>query len=125
MSPVKSVAFRKPSDRTDGALRRILIFLCIVPLTVIVSCGSVRAPFQKERELQNVLYLGQRQDTIIAYLRAQNYSFELSENDRRLDFGIRRVESSGFIEVGIGATVHFGPDKMVSSYEVRRHLTGP
>lgn len=114
-----------PSGRTGSTLRRFVLFALIVPLTIAVSCGSVSAPYQKERELQNVLYLGQRQEAIIAYLRTEAIHFQLSENDQRLVFGLRRVSFNGIVEVGIGVTVRFGTDKIVSSYEVRRNLTGP
>ena len=125
MWSIKLSALSKLKHWRYRTLSQIALVLLIAPLTIAVSCGSVSAPYQKERELQNVLYLGQRQAAIIEYLKAEAIYFRLSENDQRLVFGLQRVSFNGLVEVGIGVTVRFETDKTVSSYEVRRNLTGP
>lgn len=125
---MRSMMFSTLSNRNlriRRKLSQILLIVLIVPLTIATSCGNESAPYPQERELQNVLFLGQRQEVVVAYLRTRAIGFDLSENGQRLVFGLQRVSFNGFIEVGIGVTVRFETDKKVSSYEVRRNLTGP
>lgn len=103
--------------------RLLIALVCSLTLS---ACGSAASPYQKERDLQKVLFLDQKRSVIEGYFAQNHIGYAYEPDSRNIQFGIRAIGSSGvFIEIGLGGTIHFDTRDNVESYEVRRHLTGP
>jgi hypothetical protein len=98
----------------------------LLPVVLLVSCGSATIALPQERDLQNAVFLGQGRDIITRHFTQQHIEFSYDTAEHRMPFSIKGVTTDGIVSVGIGGVIYFdAQDNGVTSYEIRWHLVGP